>query len=183
MKLPTIRLSKEEMLKRVARFEDLQGSDGGFPDSYHPDYTRTLYSAIGFQKPESDDPSVTSPVGDDAAEKSAIQIREGFNLGYAEAYPGKGASMHNHDTNETFIPMTGRWRCSWEVDGKVEHIDAGPYDVISFPAGVNRRFMNITYDEPDRKHLLMVVIGGDTPRAEFSDEVMEDLRQRGLLTD
>ena len=27
--------------------------------------------------------------------------------------------MHNHDTNETFIPMTGTWRASWEdKDGK-----------------------------------------------------------------
>ncbi len=29
--------------------------------------------------------------------------------------------MHNHDTNETFIPMTGVWRCSWENEkGQVE---------------------------------------------------------------
>ena len=161
MKLQTIRVTKEDMLKRVARFTELQGSDGGFPDSYHPDYTRTLYSVIGFQDPESDDPAVTSPVGEEAAAQCAIGIREGFNLGYAEAYPGKGASMHNHDTNETFIPMTGRWRCSWEVDGTVEHIDIGPLDVVSFPAGVIRRFMNITYDEPDKKQL---VDGGDRRR-------------------
>ncbi len=57
--------------------------------------------------------------------------------------------MHNHDTNETFVPMTGRWRCSWEVDGRVEHVDLGPMDVISFPAGVQRRFENVTFDEPD----------------------------------
>ena len=32
--------------------------------------------------------------------------------------------MHNHDTNETFIPMTGVWRCSWEnKEGKVESVD------------------------------------------------------------
>jgi mannose-6-phosphate isomerase-like protein (cupin superfamily) len=183
MKLETIRVTREEMLKRVALFKDLRGSDGGFPDSNHPDYQRTLYSVIGFQKPNTDDVATTSPVGDDASAMSAIQIQEGFNLGFAEAYPGKGASMHNHDTNETFIPMTGRWRCSWEVDGKVEDIEIGPYDVVSFPAGVIRRFMNVTYDEPDKKQLLMVVIGGDTPKAEFSDEVMSDLRQRGLVTD
>lgn len=183
MKIPTIRVARDEMMKRVAYFKDLKGSDGGFPDSYHPDYGRTLYSVIGFQKPQSDDKATTSPVGDDASANSAIQISEGFNLGYAEAYPGKGASMHNHDTNETFIPMTGRWRCSWEVDGKTEHIEIGPYDCVSFPAGVIRRFMNITYDQPDKKQLLLVVIGGNAPKAEFSDEVMADLRSRGLVKD
>ena len=183
MKLPTIEVTRDDMMKRVALFKDLKGSDGGFPDSYHPDHGRTLYSVIGFQDPGGDDEATTSPVGDDAAANSAIRIAEGFNLGYAEAYPGKGPAMHNHDTNETFIPMTGRWRCSWEVGGKVEHVDVGPYDVISFPAGVIRRFENITFDEPDKKQLLMVVIGGDQPKAEFSDEAMADLRQRGLIED
>ncbi len=183
MKLPTKRVTREEMMQRVAFFKDLKGSDGGFPDSYHPDYGRTLYSVIGFQKPKSEDVSITSPVGDEAAAQSVIKISEGFNLGYVEAYPNKGASMHNHDTNETFIPMTGRWRFSWELDGKVEHIDAGPYDVVSLPAGINRRFMNVTFDQPDKKQLMMVVIGGDTPKAEFTDEVMADLRERGLVKD
>lgn len=183
MKLPTIDVTREQMLKRVARFDALKGSDGGFPDSYHPDYQRTLYSVIGFQDPESEDSDTTSPVGDDAAANSAIRVSEGFNLGYAEAYPGKGASMHNHDTNETFIPMSGRWRFHWETGGKVEHVDLGPRDVISIPAGVIRRFENITFEEPDKKQLLMVVIGGDAPKAEFSDDVMADLRERGLVDD
>ena len=39
--------------------------------------------------------------------------------------------MHNHDTNETFIPMTGTWRASWEDEnGKVEYVDLGPFDVV-----------------------------------------------------
>ena len=49
--------------------------------------------------------------------------------------------MHNHDTNETFIPMTGTWRCSWENEkGEVEHVDLEPLDVVSFPPGASRRF-------------------------------------------
>ena len=55
----------------------------------------------------------TSPVGADASAMPAIPIAEGFNLGYCKAKPGKGPLMHNHDTNETFIAMTGRWRCEW----------------------------------------------------------------------
>ena len=181
MALKTIRVPREEMRKRVALFSEIKGFDGGLPDSNHPSAKRTLYNVVGFQPPERDSGAVTSPVGDDAAKNAAIKISEGFNLGYCKAKPGCGPMMHNHDTNETFIPMTGKWRCSWEVDGKVEAFELGPHDVISFPAGVQRRFENITFDEPEDEHLLMFVIGGNQPKAEFSPGAMDELRERGLL--
>jgi hypothetical protein len=51
-------------------------------------------------------------------------------------------------------------------------VDLNPYDVISVPPGCARRFMNITKDEPDVEHLLMFVISGDAPRAEFTPLAM-----------
>src|SRR5687767_8074348 len=164
--------SRNEMLKRVARFKKLKGSDGGLPDSPLPECRRKLYAVIGFQPPITDSPAATSPVGDDASSKPAIPIAEGFNLGYCKAKPGKGPLMHNHDTNETFIALTGRWRCEWNEGEAKESIDLEPYDVISFPVGVARRFMNVTYDEPGKEHLLMFIIGGDQPQAEFTPDAM-----------
>jgi hypothetical protein len=39
--------------------------------------------------------------------------------------------MHNHDTNETFIAITGTWRCSWKFqDGNVDHVDT---DIVASP--------------------------------------------------
>lgn len=182
-KIPTIRVTREEMRKRVALFSEIQGHDGGLPDSRYPSAVRTLYNVIGFQPPaKADNSVVVSPVGDDAARHAHIKISEGFNLGYCESAPGKGPMMHNHDTNETFIPMTGKWRCSWEVDGAVESFDLNPMDVISFPAGVQRRFENITFDEPDKKHWLMFVISGNAPEAEFSPEACEKLIAEGYMT-
>ena len=88
---------------------------------------------------------------------------------------------HNHDTNETFIPMTGRWRCSWiDEKGQVDYVDAGPFDVVSFPAGCARRFENITEGDPNEEAILMFVIGGDGPRAEFTDESMKELADAGV---
>ena len=165
--------SKDEMMKRVARFKKLKGSDGGLPDSPLPECTRKLYAVIGFQPPMSDNAATTSPVGTDASSMPAIPIAEGFNLGYCKAKPGKGPLMHNHDTNETFIAMTGRWRCEWNEGDAMEHIDLNPYDVISFPVGVARRFMNVTYDEPGREHVLMFIIGGNQPQAEFTPLAMQ----------
>jgi quercetin dioxygenase-like cupin family protein len=165
--------SREEMMKRVARFKALKGSDGGLPDSKLPECRRKLYAVIGFQPPMSDSAAVTSPVGDDASAMPAIPIAEGFNLGYCKAKPGKGPLMHNHDTNETFIAMTGKWRCEWNEGEAMEYVDLDPYDVISFPTGVARRFMNVTYDEPNKEHLLMFIIGGNQPQAEFTPEAMQ----------
>ena len=50
--LPRLYLSRQEMMKRVARFKDLKGSDGGLPDSKMPGCERTLFNVIGFQPPK-----------------------------------------------------------------------------------------------------------------------------------
>jgi hypothetical protein len=173
--------TRDEMMKRVARFKQLKGSDGGLPDSPLPDCRRKLYAVIGLQPPAANDSAITSPVGADASAMPAISIAEGFNLGYCKAKPGKGPLMHNHDTNETFIAMSGKWRCEWNEGDAMEYVDLDPYDVISFPTGVARRFMNITYGEPDREHLLMFIIGGNQPQAEFTPAAMQrcEAWQRG----
>ena len=178
--LPRTGVPRSDMLKRVAFFRDLKGSDGGLPDSKMKGCIRTLYNVIGFQPPKGEGGAVTSPVGDEASRLAAIKISEGFNLGYCRARPGNGPMMHNHDTNETFIPMTGTWRCSWENEkGEVEFVDAGPLDVVSFPPGVARRFENVTAGDPNEESILMFVIGGDGPKAEFTDQSMEILETAG----
>ncbi len=181
--LPRRGVPRAEMLKRVARFAELKGSDGGLPDSKAPECRRTLYNVIGFQPPEDEGGGMQSPVGEDAARNSAIPVSEGFNLGYCRAKPGKGPLMHNHDTNETFSPMTGTWRCSWENErGETEHVDLGPLDVVSFPPGAIRRFMNLSNErgDADEESILMFVIGGDAPRAEFTTQAMDDLEKAGI---
>lgn len=179
--LPRKGVSRAEMMKRVAFFKDLVGFDGGLPDSNMPSAVRKLFNVIGFQPPKGAGGAVTSPVGDDAARLAAIKISEGFNLGYCKAKPGHGPMMHNHDTNETFIPMTGTWRCSWENEkGEVESVDVGPLDVCSFPPGAIRRFENVSKGDPNVESILMFVIGGDGPRAEFTDQAMAELEAAGV---
>ena len=111
--LPSRGISRKDMMKRVARFRKLKGSDGGLPDSRMPGCERILYNVIGFQPPKTERGGKQSPVGTKASRMAAIKISEGFNLGYCRALPGKGPMLHNHDTNETFIAMTGTWRASW----------------------------------------------------------------------
>ena len=165
--------TRDAMMQRVARFRKLKGSDGGLPDSALPECRRKLYAVIGFQLPlEKRNHATTSPVGEDASAMPAIAIAEGFNLGYCKAKPGRGPLMHNHDSNETFIAMTGRWRCEWNEGKARQYVDLAPLDVISFPVGVARRFMNVTYDQPGKEHILMFIIGGNQPQAEFTPLAM-----------
>ena len=169
MKLPIKEFTREDMLKRVARFKDLVGSSGGLPDSYIPGCYRTLINVIGFQRPP--DADIESPVGDEASAAPAIAISEGFNLGFVKAKPGNGPLMHNHDTNETFMPITGKWRCEWSEE-RTESVDLDPLDVISFPPGVARRFQNVTQGEDETEDLMMFVISGDAPAAEFTPKAL-----------
>lgn len=168
--------TREEMLKRVVRFADLKGSKHGLPDSELPECERELINVLGFRPPE-DEVAEMSPLGSENARSATIDISEGFNMGFIRCKPGKGPLMHNHDTNETFMPITGTWRCEWNEGDDHEFVDVGPMDVVSFPPGAIRRFMNVTMDEPDQDHVMLVVIGGDAPAAEFSDRAWERIRE------
>jgi mannose-6-phosphate isomerase-like protein (cupin superfamily) len=172
--IPPVRVwTREEMMKRVATFESLKGFSDGLQDSMLPECHKTTYNVIGFQTPEAaGQGSVNSPVGKTASENAAIRISEGFNLGFVKCKPGKGVLMHNHDTNETFVVMSGRWRVEWNEPPHTEALEVGRLDCISFPPGCARRFENVTHEEPDAEHMLLFVIGGDAPQNEFTPRSM-----------
>jgi len=90
--------------------------------------------------------------------------------------------LHNHDTNETFIAMTGTWRAIWENErGRLEHVDLKPLDVISFPPGAIRRFMNVTKGPKNKHSTLMFVIGGNAPSSEFTNRSMHEIEAAGAM--
>jgi mannose-6-phosphate isomerase-like protein (cupin superfamily) len=176
-------ISREEMMKRVAYFKNLRGSTGGLPDSDIPGCARELINVIGFQPPPSGEGDIVSPVGEENSKMAAIQIAEGFNLGFARAKPGNGPLMHTHNTNETFMPITGRWRCEFNEGQAAQHVNLGPLDVVSFPPGVARRFMNVTEGEPDTQHILLFVIAGNAPEAEYTAAAKTFMQESRAKTD
>jgi hypothetical protein len=59
-------------------------------------------------------------------------------------------------------------------------VDLKPLDVISFPPGASRRFMNVTRGPKNKHSVLKFVIGGDAPSAEFTRESMDELERKGV---
>jgi len=91
--------------------------------------------------------------------------------------------MHTHDTNETFVVMQGTWMFEWEGDDGDDHVILEENDVVSFPPGIQRRFECKAARPGDEKGMILGVIGGDTPGAEFSPESVERLKAEGAWPD
>jgi mannose-6-phosphate isomerase-like protein (cupin superfamily) len=171
--LATTELPRVQILRRVARYADLQGFSTGFDSNAVPNTERTLLNIMGYETPAD---GAQSPVGRDAAATAPIAALDPFNMAYARCKPGKGPLMHNHDTSETFVVMSGTWRFTWNEDAP-DSIELGPLDVVSFPPHVARRFENITFDEPECEHVLLVLVGGRAPVAENTARSWDLIRQ------
>ena len=179
----TKNLTATELESRVAKFDELVRNDGGFPDSEIEGCRRTLMNVLGYQQPEATDGRiVTSPVGPKAAATSAIPVSEGLNIGFVECTPGNGVMSHDHDTNETFTVISGTWRFTCN-DADDVSAELGPLDTISIPAGVERRFTNLSSNAgDDSPSLVLVAVAGDYPSAFFEDDYLERAEQQGDFT-
>ncbi len=165
--MASVQISKQEMLKRVARFKELQPSRQAFVDSRIPGHERLIFNVIG------------RGVTEDASLKPAITDAQGFNLTLVHATPGKGAALHTHPTVEVFIPLSGEWAIYWGDDGENE-IVLGQWDTISVPPGVMRGFRNTGNQDA----YLMAILGGtDAGRVAWAPAVLEKARQTGLQLD
>ena len=125
------------MAGRIARWTDIQrnGVPVMFIDSVLPGHFRMNYSVIGDTASENPDfePAISAP--------------HKFQIGMFEAPPGNGPGWHTHTYVEQFVPLTGTWRFvngtkPDDADDDVTEVLLGPWDVISFPPGLWRRFEN-----------------------------------------
>jgi quercetin dioxygenase-like cupin family protein len=127
----------DPMEGRVARWSEMR--DNGVPvmfiDSVLPGNYRMNYAVIGDTASENPDfkPAITAP--------------HKFQIGMFEAPPGNGPGWHTHEYVELFVPLTGQWTFSYglnadDPDDLLGQLVLEPWDVISFPPGLWRRFEN-----------------------------------------
>ena len=104
MAIQVVKPKHEEMMRCIARFDDIKGISSGIPDMQVEEYNRTFYSVIGFEQPKGNEQY--SPFGD-AVRPVIGHMAPGFGVAFVKATPGHGAPMHTHDTHETFMVVEG----------------------------------------------------------------------------
>ncbi|HET9208620.1 MAG TPA: cupin domain-containing protein [Burkholderiaceae bacterium] len=114
--------SLAEMETRVARFAALQPT-ADYVDAGIPGCERTTYRVLG-----------TPP--------DAPLAAADFHLNLVCCEPGKSAPLHNHLTQEVFMPLSGTWEVFWGPDGE-RALRLQRWDTISIPPGVSRGFRNV----------------------------------------
>ncbi len=162
--MATVSISVEDMKKRIARFRDLTPTSRGFLDTAIPGHARDVFNVIGHG------------VTEDPAGAPAIPDARDFNVTYVRAEPGNGAALHDHNTVEVFIPLTGRFAIVWGDQGKHE-VELAPFDVISVPPGVMRGFRCVHHEAA---YLLAILGGTDPGRVTYADTVLARAKELGL---
>jgi quercetin dioxygenase-like cupin family protein len=146
--METVRISREQMEKRIARFEKLKPlpiQNESIPEKARDVvYARKLLSVIGLEAPTA------------INAEAPIRGAAGMTMTLALCPPGQGPGLHSHrQTYETFTVLKGEFEVRWNDDGS-ESARLTLYDTISFPPGVCRAFRNIGEEEA----ILQVVITG-----------------------
>jgi quercetin dioxygenase-like cupin family protein len=146
--MKTIQISKEEMEKRIARFQDLKPlpvQNESIPEKARDVvYSRKLLSVIGLE--------TSTPINAEAPIRGAA----GMTLTLAVCPPGQGPGLHAHRrTYETFTVLKGEFEVSWNDEG-TERTTLRAFDTICVPPGVCRAFRNIGQEEG----ILQVIITG-----------------------
>lgn len=160
----------------VIKFDDLKqhGIPIMFIDSVLPGHQRMNYALIGDTASENPDfkPMITSP--------------HRFQLGMAMCPPGQGPGYHTHDYIECFLVLKGTFRFWYGADpdrDPTDYVDLGEWDTISLPAGLWRRFENIS-DDPGWFYAVLEshdVFEGKDPY--WAASVVEEAERRGLHAD
>jgi quercetin dioxygenase-like cupin family protein len=165
--MKTIRISGEEMQKRIARYGRLQPlpiQNPSIPEKARDVvYSRKLLSVIGLE-------GARTPINVGAPIIGAA----GMTMTLAVCPPGQGPGLHSHrQTYETFTVMKGRFEVSWNDDGSGRAV-LELYDTVSFPPGVCRAFRNVDNEEG----ILQVIITGgvhDMTDIDFAPKAKEDI--------
>jgi quercetin dioxygenase-like cupin family protein len=148
--MKTIRISRQDMERRLARFRALKPlpvQNESIPEKARDVvYSRKLLSVIGLEE------DAQTPINSGAPIRGAA----GMTMTLAVCPPGQGPGLHSHrQTYETFTVLKGRFEVSWNDDGD-ERAVLEEFDTVSFPPGVCRAFRNVG----EREGILQVIITG-----------------------
>ena len=175
MKIPEI--SVKEMEGRVARYKSMEGASLAYLDQRLPGHEREIINLVGLASMaenviENKDDPTTAPLIPFGA--------HGFNVQIARAENGGGAALHNHQTEEVFMPLIGNWSIFWLKGEKEQEVILEPFDVIHLPTLIFRGFR---YVGEGTGALLALIGGPDAGKIDWHPSVIEEARATGLEVD
>lgn len=151
---------------KVARFEEAPGHSELYIDTAIPGHFRTVFNLIG------------TNVGEAPESEAAVEPEE-FNLCVVEAPPGNGAALHDHETVEVFMPLSGEWEVYYGDEGE-ESVILEQWDTIQISPGTFRGFRNAGDEDA---HLLALTGGVDPGRVTWPESLQEEAEAHGLRRD
>lgn len=161
--METLDFTPADMEKRIARIEDLKPNKAEFAErsgipqeAYEFVAAKDIFLLMAKPKPAA--LSNSTP---------AIEGPDGASIYVVGTPANDGPALHAHMTTyETFMPLTGRYRFDYGREGKHSTV-INPFEMISVPPGVIRRFTNIE----DYDTRMMVIIQGEDENA-LNDIIM-----------
>jgi uncharacterized RmlC-like cupin family protein len=168
--MKTRTVSKDEMEQHIARFDKLvpqkaEYEKRGIPsEAFEMLAAKTIYLLMA---PGGDKGSTAAP---------AIVGKPGLTVNIVSCPPGNGPMLHAHmETQENFMPLTGKWEVSWGDKGEIKTILA-PFDLIAVPPGTARQFKNVS----DEEAMLLVLVQGEEALNDifYSTDVGDELVRR-----
>jgi len=161
-----IKISEEELERRLVRYQDLIPCTTAFIDTKTPGNQKENFTIIG------------PGVAENPEQHVHINIPHGFNIGGVRQQPHSINSQHSHLTAEVFIVQNSQWAFRWGVDADAGEVIIGPGDVISIPTNLFRGFENVGTETG----YMCSVLGGDDPgRVTWAPVVFEMAEKYGLI--
>ena len=178
--MKSIKVTREEMARRTARFKDLKSYQ--YQNEAAAGIPQAVLEKIAAHRVY---PLMVPETYSGRSALAPIKGAPGVVLSIAECPPGDGPAMHIHEqTIENFFCLSGRFEIAWGDRGAEDSVVLEPLDFISVPPGVPRRFTNLHATETGR---LLVIIHVQTAeqsdRIAYQPELREEIESRhGLQT-
>ena len=173
--MKSIKVSTDEMRRRMARFKDLK--------SYQ--YQNEAASGIPMEVLEKIAAHRVYPLMVPAgytgrSAQAPIKSAPGLVLSIAECPPNDGPAMHIHEqTIENFFCLSGRFEIAWGDPGEEQSVVLEPLDFISVPPGVPRKFTNLHATETGRLLVIIHVQNAEqSDRISYQPELREEIERK-----
>jgi uncharacterized RmlC-like cupin family protein len=170
--MKTITVTPEEMERRTVRFNKLESYQ-------HQQERATSIPAPVLEKIAAHRvyPVMVPESYSGRSALAPLKGAAGLAVSIAECPPGDGPGLHCHErTIENFFCLNGRFEIAWGDNGE-NSLVLEPMDVCSVPAGVSRRFKNVSNETARLLVMIQIPTEEQVDRVAYSPQVGEEIAE------